>query len=116
MLKIVKTSAEFDFSDHFKPLIEKLSLTAKLYENRDLRQIQLMLMTAISNRFSKCKHLSNDYSEKINRIPAPGEPKDKAGKAIKPHHNPALIEQLTSMGFSSVLAKKALKLTMGELN
>ena len=74
-------------------------------------------MTAISNRFSKCKHLSNDYSERINRIPGHNEVnKDKGGKAMKPHHNPVLIEQQTSMGFSSVLAKKALKLTMGELN
>lgn len=72
-------------------------------------------MTAVSNRFQKCKYLSNDYSDKINRIPGPNERKDKAGKPMKPHHNPELIEQLTSMGFTSVLAKKALKLTNGEL-
>ena len=114
MFKIVKQPSSADFSDIFKPYFEKLSLTAQLYENRDLRQVQLLLMTQLSNRYSKCKYLSNDYSDKINRIPGRVDP--KTNKAVKPHHNPALIEQLTSMGFSSSLAKKALKMTMGELN
>lgn len=38
MLKNLKSSSgEFEGSEHFKPLFEKLSLTAQLYENRDLR-------------------------------------------------------------------------------
>ena len=75
----------------------------------------MLLMSSISSRFTKCRYLSNEYADKINRGNAHGDPREKA-KNVKPHHNQALIEQLTSMGFSAVDAKKALKLTHGEVN
>jgi len=72
-------------------------------------------MNSISSRFSKCKFLKAEHGEKVNRGGGPGDAKDKP-KNVKPHHNVALIEQITMMGFLPGDAKKALKLTHGEVN
>jgi len=85
----------------------------QLYENKDLRQVQILLLQNISTGFERCKYLKDEFSEGSNaadrnkNILGRGE----AAKPKKVHHDESLISQITGMGFERKLAKKALKLT-----
>jgi hypothetical protein len=42
-------------------------MTKNLYENKELRKIQVLFLNAISSRFSKFKFLKNEYANKISK-------------------------------------------------
>lgn len=81
-----------------------------LHEDKDLRQVQIILLEAIASGFGKCKELAGDLDE-----PLPTDPREAAKKKEntrqKVHQNEGFIEQITSMGFSRADARRALKLT-----
>ena len=87
----------------------------ELYENKDLRQVEILLLQNISTGFEKCKYLKDEFGDPAN----PGGDRSRAmpgggaepAKPKKLHHDEALLGQITGMGFDRKLAKKALKLT-----
>ena len=81
-----------------------------LHEDKDLRQVQIILLEAIASGFAKCKELAGDLDE-----PQPGDQREAVKKKDNPrqkvHQNEGFIEQITNMGFSRADARRALKLT-----
>ena len=65
----------------------------QLYENKDLRQVQILLLQNISTGFDKCKYIKDEFGEG----PSAGDrnkPNSGRGEAAKPkkiHHDEALI-------------------------
>lgn len=86
------------------------SLKISLYENKDLRQVQIQLLQNISNGFEKCKFLKDEYGGAPGDRNKPNSGRDGA-RPKKLHHNEELLGQITCMGFDRTSAKKALKLT-----
>ena len=87
----------------------------ELYENKDLRQVGILLLQNISTGFEKCKYLKDEFGDPANPGGAGSRMMSgRGGEAAKPkklHHDESLIAQITAMGFDRKLAKKALKLT-----
>jgi len=87
----------------------------ELYENKDLRALEILLLQNISTGFEKCKYLKDEHGDPAN----PGGDRTRmmsgrGGEPAKPkklHHDESLLAQITAMGFDRKLAKKALKLT-----
>ena len=81
----------------------------ELYEDKQLREVQLQLLASIATGFDKCKFLKDEHGKPNSSTDAVGD--KKAAKPVKPHHDESLIEQITNMGFDRSIAKKALKAT-----
>jgi hypothetical protein len=91
--------------------LESLKEGLALSQDKDLRKVQVLLLQNLASGFDKCKFLKDEYGEPFARNGGPDSGRAAAGRPPKLHHDEGLIEQITSMGFDRISAKKALKLT-----
>lgn len=63
-----------------------------LHENKDLKQVQILLLKNISSSFEKCKFLKDEYGEARGEGNKPDSGRGEAGKSKKVHRDESLIE------------------------
>ena len=122
MPDLIKEDGVYDSTQHFfanyvHQMLEQLfglkdlRASLSLYQDKDLRKIQVLLIQNIASGFEKCKFLKDEFGEPFAGKRKPDSGRDAPGKPKKLHRDESLIEQITCMGFDRKSAKKALKLT-----
>ena len=96
-------SPQHFFANYIHNLVQQLVLEGPdstnaeqqvpLYEDKNLRAVQVLLLENIANGFEKCKYLKDEHGGNLR------EHKEKESKPKKPHHDENNIAAITAMGF-----------------
>jgi len=98
--------------------LDDIESSVKLSQDKDLRKIQVQLLSNIASGFDKCKFIKDNhgmpFEDDLNSSSNPlfGS-HSSAPKKI--HNDQAMINQVTQMGFTRDQARRALKIT-GDVN